>query len=185
MLLAFPSKHHIIRIKEIKNKKKNKGFQVPRPSGGNSDLTHKSTTYTLHNIAPETKKQLQPLFLRFLCKLPPLGMQIAGPSLQKALCSSLQSNSSNQFLFFFLAERLQMHVSCEGQQQLPLATAWAPRPLPGTQLLAFFSFSSQRSPLGCLKRQINSCSDNTSAVYSCNGCTPVTNEMLRKGPMVK
>lgn len=88
--------------------------------------------------------------------------------------------------FFFLAEMLQMHISCEGQQQLPLATACPPRPLPGTQLLAFIFFkATERSPLGCLKRQINSCSDTTSAVCSCHGCTPVTNEMLRKGPMIK
>lgn len=137
MLLAFPSNNLIIKIKEIR---KNKGFQPARPSGGNSDLTHKSKTHTLHNIAPETKKQLQLLFLRFLSKLPPLGMQIAGPSLQKALCSSFQSNSTINS-FFFLAERLQMHISCEGQQ-LPLATSCAPRPLPGTQPLAFFFFLS-------------------------------------------
>lgn len=135
MLPAFPSNSPTIRTKEIRE---NKGFQLPKPSGGNSWLLHKSKTHTLHNIAPETKKQLQLMFLRFLCK----PTTTTGNTNSRAMSteSSLQffPKQFKQSIPSFLAEMLQMHFSCEGQQQLPLATACAPRPLPGTQLLAFF-----------------------------------------------
>lgn len=125
MLPAFPSNNPIIKIKETR---KNKGFQLPRPSGGNSDFPHKSKTHTLHNIAPETKKQLQLLFLRFLCKPPPLGMWIAGPCLQKVLCNSFQSNSRNQFLFFFFWQRCCRCISAvKGSSSSP----WPPSVLWG------------------------------------------------------
>lgn len=146
MTPASPSNNPISRIKELR---KNKGFQLPRPSGGNSDFPHKSKTHTLHNIAPETKKQAQLLFLRFLCKPLPLGMQIAGPCLQKALCNSFQNNSSNRFLFFFWQRCCRCTSAVKGSSS---SSPWPPPVLRGLSqeqsswLFLFFFFKQLRDP---------------------------------------
>lgn len=88
--------------------------------------------------------------------------------------------------FFFWQRCCRCTSAVKGSSSSP----WPPPVLRGlsqehSSWLLFFFKATERSPLGCLKRQINSCSDNTSAVCSCHGCTPVTNKMLRKGLAIK